>query len=628
MTPDERRALISLKGYKNIVIKPADKGGAIVVLDRTYYIDEIRQQLGDTSTYRPLPRDPTSHISTLIQEKVKMYKQKATIDDKLCEFLINNHPITPVFYTLPKIHKNLTSPPGRPIVASTDSLFSPISITLEKIFTPHIPKIASYLKDTNHFLTIIRSITSVPSNCLLVTLDVSSLYTSINHHEGLHAVDKFLDTYMDLSPPKKDFCLDMLEVVLTKNFFLFEDQFFLQCRGTAMGSNVAPPYANIYMDFFEHNHIYPHPLFENQVALWKRYIDDIFLIWTGDITSLTSFFSDINNATDNISFTLHHSDHSINFLDTTVIINADHTLSTDLYTKPTDRNSLLLYSSCHPRHIKRSLPHSQHCRVDRIVSDSSTRDTRHIDMDKKFLARGYPSYAKPQTLTPTPDSQSRKSIPFVSTYHPFSPLINGVIFKHWPLLRLAYPTVPEFVSRPLICHNRPQNLRDSLVRADIGPSKPLAKQTFFSCQRKGTFPCLHCLQCSHITKGEFFTHPRTGKKFPIPGYFTCESNYVIYLIKCPCGLGYVGETTQHIRDRINKHKSTIRCKLTTLPIPAHFHTAGHSIPQLRFQVIEQIIQPRRGGNRIKTLREREAFWIHTLQTMEPLGLNREYDAPR
>ncbi|XP_075208080.1 uncharacterized protein LOC142312977 [Anomaloglossus baeobatrachus] len=241
MTPDERRALTSLKTHKNIVIKPADKGGAIVVLDRIYYMDEIRQQLSDTNTYRPLPHDPTSCISALIQEKVQHYKQNAIIDDKLSEFFTNNHPITPVFYTLPKIHKNLTSPPGRPIVAYTDSLLSPISITLEKILTPHIPKIPSYLKDTNHFLSILRSISSVPDNCLLATLDVSSLYTSIGHHEGIHAVDRFLDTHTDLPSSKKEFCLDMLEVVLTQNFFLFEDQFFLQYIAQLIFSHPPPP---------------------------------------------------------------------------------------------------------------------------------------------------------------------------------------------------------------------------------------------------------------------------------------------------------------------------------------------------------------------------------------------------
>lgn len=62
-----------------------------------------------------------------------------------------------------------------------------------------------------------------------------------------------------------------------------------------------------------------------------------------------------------------------------------------------------------------------------------------------------------------------------------------------------------------------------------------------------------------------------------------------------------------------------------LPIPAHFHQAGHTVSQRQFQGIEHIPPARRGSNRIQTLKRQESFWIHTLQTLEPQGLNREYD---
>ncbi|CAJ0956662.1 unnamed protein product [Ranitomeya imitator] len=71
-------------------------------------------------------------------------------------------------------------------------------------------------------------------------------------------------------------------------------------------------------------------------------------------------------------------------------------------------------------------------------------------------------------------------------------------------------------------------------------------------------------------------------------FFTCNSKSVIYAIKCPCGKVYVGETTQAIKDRISHHKSDICCKKNYLPIPFHFNTAGHTIAQLRFLVVEQV----------------------------------------
>lgn len=42
-----------------------------------------------------------------------------------------------------------------------------------------------------------------------------------------------------------NFILTLLELVLTNNYFQFQEQFYLQLRGTTMGANMAPTYANI-----------------------------------------------------------------------------------------------------------------------------------------------------------------------------------------------------------------------------------------------------------------------------------------------------------------------------------------------------------------------------------------------
>ncbi|CAJ0967736.1 unnamed protein product, partial [Ranitomeya imitator] len=528
--------------------------------------------------------DPTFSIAKEIRTMSHPFSTLGVIDHKLGEFLINIHPICPVLYTLPKMHKNLISPPGRPIVASTGSLLSPLARVLEKILSPFMCHIPSFLRDTSHFLTCIRDLRTM-----------SSLFN-------------------------------------------------------AMGSNVTPPYANIFMAEFESTFVYTHPLFQQYCLLWKRYIDDIFLIWKGDIESLMSFYHTTNQRFVKLTFTIQHDQRSIPFLDTLVVINDDRVLSTDLYVKPTDKNCLLFFTSCHPRHIKRSLPKLQFQRINRIVSDPSQRTLRLNDMASKFHDRGYPDTLLDCSMDTSSSNTSRsdiRRIAFVNTYHPFMQLFNKIIHRHWPSLGLSYPDIPEFLHfknltctskhrlsvlrlteflvPPLMCHKKPPSLRNLLVSADIGSSKTEMRQTVLTSARKGTFPCLHCLQCSNITRGDTFTHPRSGKQFPIHSFYSCDSTYVIYFIKCPCSLGYVGGTTQHIQDRISQHKSTIRCKRVMLPIPAHFVAHNNNISQLRYQIIDSIPMARRGGNRTLKLKEKEAYWIHTLQTLEPNGLNREYE---
>ncbi|CAJ0941960.1 unnamed protein product [Ranitomeya imitator] len=592
------QALQILREDKNIIIKPADKGGAIVVMDRADYIKEAYRQLGDSTVYIKLSRDPINDIRNDISSILRTYLDLGVIDSKTKDFLIKANPVTPVLYLLPKVHKSLVNPPGRPIIAATESILSPISIFLEKVLTPLTQKSQSYLLDTGAFLKTLHTIGIVSDDSYLVSFDVKDLYTSIPHDKGIDCVRRLLVT-SKLDPRTIDLCLELLKVVLTRNYFLFEDNYYLQAQGTAMGSNMAPPYANTYMATFEEEVIYPNDLFKAHCITWKRYIDDIFCIWTGTLDSLNEFFETLNHSWSGLSFTITKDTQQISFLDTMVIKDASGTLSTDLYRKPTDRNSLLYYTSLHPASTRNAIPRSQFQRVDKLVSDHTKKQVRIDEMYHKFRERGYPPNVLHDALQPrtSPKQSPTGRIPFVHTYHPYVHILHHNIRKHWRLLREAHPDIPEFRNHFLPCYKRPRNIRDTLVKADIGSGPRTSTQRFLSQPRTGTYPCLHCNQCGNVLKGDHFHHPHSGKQYKIKDYSTCDTSFVIYSIKCPCGLLYIGETSQSIRDRISKHKSTIRCKNTLLPLPHHFIEAGHSITQLKFQVIEHVPAPRRGGKR-------------------------------
>ncbi|CAJ0959711.1 unnamed protein product [Ranitomeya imitator] len=317
LTPAEKQALFSLRNNRSIIIKPADKGGAIVVMDHTLYTAEVLRQLSDTNTYSIIPRDPTFEIHRKIQSVINIYVDNGTIDQQTAKFLTNPHPITPVFYVLPKVHKSLTNPPGRPIVASTESVLAPLSIFLEKILTPLIKTTKSFVLDTGHFLSIIRQHGSIPPDSVLVTMDVSSLYTSITHEKGIAASKRLLER-SGRSSNSTQLCLDLLRIVLYENFFLYGDTYYVQRQGTAMGSNVAPAYANAYMDSFEETFVYTDDRFKRYVDCYLRYIDDIFLIWTGPTDILQAFHQTLNSVYPELHFTMQYDLARISFLDTLV----------------------------------------------------------------------------------------------------------------------------------------------------------------------------------------------------------------------------------------------------------------------------------------------------------------------
>lgn len=111
----------------DIIIKMADKGGAVVILNKTDYIIESHKILSDTIYYRPLEKDPTPIFHKSYTDLINKAFDNTILNKKERDFLSIRNPTMPIFYYLPKIHKNETSPPGRPIIAGIDSLSSNLS---------------------------------------------------------------------------------------------------------------------------------------------------------------------------------------------------------------------------------------------------------------------------------------------------------------------------------------------------------------------------------------------------------------------------------------------------------------------------------------------------------------------
>ncbi|OCT82299.1 hypothetical protein XELAEV_18024820mg [Xenopus laevis] len=173
-------------------------------------------------------------------------------------------------------------------------------------------------------------------------------------------------------------------------------------------------------------------------------------------------------------------------------------------------------------------------------------------------------------------------------------------------------------------YRKARTIGSMLVKADMGSGKE-NRQTVLPLIKKGTFACCSCNCCSNIQKGEDIHHPRSGIPVPISGHHSCTTTFVVYAIKCPCGLVYVGQTSRMARDRIREHKSAIKCKRMDQPVAKYFTELGHTVSQLKFQILDAVPKLKRGGNRVKKLLYKEAWWIRKLDTLAPNGLNLEYD---
>ena len=141
--------------------------------------------------------------------------------------------------------------PFRPIVAGPNCPTSRLSNLIDIILKPLVSHVTSYIRDSTDFLTKLP--TKVPNETLLARFDVVSLYTNIPHDLGLTAVKYWLDKYPD-SIDQRFLCKFILEAtkfILENNTFQFNDKYYFQISGTAMGTKMAPTYATLTMGFLE-----------------------------------------------------------------------------------------------------------------------------------------------------------------------------------------------------------------------------------------------------------------------------------------------------------------------------------------------------------------------------------------
>ena len=238
------------------------------------------------------------------------------------------------------------------------------------------------------------AIKNVPENSFLVTMDMSSPYTNIDHEEGAEACFKKLEERKNKSIPSI-VIKNLILMILKSNAFRFGNEYYRQITGTAMGTPMAPNYANLFMDNFEQNLLRDYSQITGLSPLvWFRFIDDIFFIWTGNKDSLDHFisftqnYSKSKNMKSKIKFEIHLSTNEVHFLDVTVYLKHGK-LRTTLFTKSTDSHFCLNTSSCHPSYVLKNIPKGQFIRFRRICSRKSDYLLNSEILYKKFIERGF-----------------------------------------------------------------------------------------------------------------------------------------------------------------------------------------------------------------------------------------------
>ena len=343
-----------------------------MILDKCSYISAIEEILNDNSKFSKFDIPAGKEINRIVNLKkrftseLKLLKYKEIIDKSTYKSIKPVGSRAGILYGSGKIHKEIRNglPPFHPILSAIDTPTYKLAKFLLKFLTPSAANEYTVI-DSIHFA---EEIYQQYSNLHMASLDVDSLFTNIPLDETIDiCVDNLYND--NKNPPniiKHDF-RNLLNIATKESFFMFNNKYYKQVNGVAMGSPLSPALANIFMCSFESKWFRDYPNGFNPV-FYRRYVDDIFALFSSP-DHADKFKEYLSSKHPNINFsTEKEKDGCLLFLDVN-IFRKNEKFATNVYRKKTFSGVYTNFKSFIPEIYKIGLIKSLFFRCFSLCSD-------------------------------------------------------------------------------------------------------------------------------------------------------------------------------------------------------------------------------------------------------------------
>jgi len=390
-----------LDSRPNTMIILADKNLGYAIVNTDWYIQSCLSHLNNENNYEECTQiflaqdEGKKAMDDIFSEVISLLKNYGDfLDPPEFRWIAQIHEWKLMrFYITAKVHKLPVK--GRPILPSMTWMTFHLSEWIAAQLNPIALATGTVLKDTTELVNLIQSeevcknIPAHSKSIWLITADVEALYPNIDIEKGMNAIKLYLDEIEWELPERRAFLLKGLHLVLTKGYMIFNGLVKRQKNGTAMGSPMAPPYANIFMFIIERQTI-KRWKDKTSLQLYKRFIDDIFTVLSATKAEVQQFLLDFNNIDPDIKLTSEISQKEVNFLDVTLNYDKHRAgIQVKVFQKPLNRYLYLPYHSYHPEHNKAGFIKGENIRYVRL--SSNPKDCEQIVEQFKFRLqkRGY-----------------------------------------------------------------------------------------------------------------------------------------------------------------------------------------------------------------------------------------------
>ena len=507
-------ALEKLARDDTILITSADKGGGIIIMNKTDYIEKMNELLKDEEVYKKKPKGYAKTESDKFNTSARKILKKSEMGKRLL-YTLEENPEAPKMRGLPKVHK--TGIPMRPITSGIGSAPHRLAKALAKPLSAVLGSISeAHLHNSGDLLNRLQKIDL--RNKKLASFDVKALFTNVPIEGALKAIEKALSGVPNdaLPLPKMDY-LALVKLCLKFNPFMFNQEEYAQYEGLAMGSPLSPVAACLFMETLEADQ-FSKIMGEN--TTWLRYVDDVLIIAPENL-NLQEKLAELNQVHQRIQFTFEEEEnHMLNFLDTT-IIRGDSGVKFRVYRKPTNKEDYIHFFSSHSMRTKSGIVIGFFLRAFRICSEEYIED---------------------------------------EVSHIFS------IFRD-----LKYPK-----ALLIKCRNKARQIRNRKTGQQKQSGEPRQKKRLIIVPHsKHVHDIAAALKSSDVklvekssTKIRDMVKTRHGK--------VKNENSMVYKIPCGgCQKSYIGETHRGLRTRIMEHKRDLRHHRMTNSMTIHAEKEDH-----------------------------------------------------
>ena len=374
------------------------------------------------------------------------------------------------------------------------------------------------VKNTKNFADNIKN-ENMQKGYKMVSLDVKSLFTNVPLDRTINIILKRiydqaeLQTFLTRSELK-----EMLLLCTKKVHFTFNGKTYIQTDGVAMGSQLGPVLADIFMIELEKSLL---PELTSYISYWKRYVNDTICFIK--IEYVDNILSVLNGFDNNIKFTVEEEKEGLlPFLDVLICRN-DKSIETTVCRKSTNNNIYLNWNAFAPDTWKKG---TLKALVERAYTVCSTKD--FLDKELKYLQKvfhennNYLNYVIKQILQQSYDEHREQKFDMANTNLKLNVLEKrNINEENQHLLLVPYQGKKgDFVIK--FIKKRMKTLLPTNIRTKIA----------FTGSKLST-----CFQVKDKTKFE-------------------HNHDIVYRGICPetdCSENYLGETARRISERVKDH---------------------------------------------------------------------------